>query len=31
MRLNFSNAQPEMIVEGMHSLGNAIKDVLNKS
>ena len=28
MRLNFSNAQPEMIVEGIRRLGNVIKDAL---
>lgn len=28
MRLNFSNAQPEMIVEGIRRLGNAIKDAM---
>jgi 2-aminoadipate transaminase len=28
MRLNFSNAQPELIVEGIHRLGIALKDEL---
>ncbi|MFN2111201.1 MAG: PLP-dependent aminotransferase family protein [Anaerolineae bacterium] len=28
MRLNFSNAQPELIVEGIHRLGIALKDDL---
>ncbi|MDF1515652.1 MAG: PLP-dependent aminotransferase family protein, partial [Anaerolineae bacterium] len=28
MRLNFSNAQPAMIVEGIRRLGNAIKDAM---
>lgn len=30
MRLNFSNAQPDMIVEGIHRLGLALKEVLAK-
>jgi len=28
MRLNFSNARPEMIVEGIHRLGEALKEEL---
>jgi len=30
MRLNFSFAQPDMIIEGIHRLGNAIKDALRQ-
>ena len=31
MRLNFSNAQPDMIVEGIRRLGNAIKQALKSN
>ncbi len=31
MRLNFSTAKPEMIVEGIHRLGKTIADALRRA
>jgi len=30
MRLNFSNASPEMITEGIHRLGNVLHEKINQ-